>query len=152
MGYYQPPVAFEPHNFNSSTLTLNSPDLDAAHVVEALDTVEVEFKENRWATSAVASGQAIFEHMPSLEGTLKLTLMEASASSGILSQLARSNSPVTFSFTDENSPELNCSSAQARVEKHAVVKRANEVDKPEWVFVCTYLKCESGGYRIQSVV
>jgi len=151
MAYYQPPVNFKPHNFNSSTFTINSPDLDGAHVVEGLDTIEVELKENRWATKMVASGATIHEHNPSREMTIKITLLDASASQLILSQLARSDSPVTVTFTDENAPDLNCSSQQARVEKHALVKRGTETDVPEWVFVCTYGTCATGGYRLQTV-
>lgn len=151
MPYYKPPVNFEPHNFNSSTFTVNSPDLDGAVTIDGLDTIEVEFTNNRWGTQSVASGMAIHTHNPSKEGTVKITLLEASASSAILSQLARSDAPITVTFTDQNSPDLNVSSGQARLEKHAMVKRSNEVDTPEWVFVCTYMTCESGGYALQEV-
>ena len=151
MPYYKPPVNFEPHNFNSSVLTINSPDLDGPVTIDGLDTLEVEFTNNRWATQSVASGMAIHTHNPSKEGTIKCTLLEASTSSETLSALARSDSPITVTFTDQNAPLLNCSSGQARVEKHAMVRRSNEVDTPEWVFVCTYLTCESGGYRLQTV-
>lgn len=151
MPYYKPPVNFEPHNFNSSTLTINSPDLDGAVTIDGLNTIEVELTNNRWGTQSSNSGMAIHTHNPSKEGTIKITLLEASSSSAILSALARSDAPVTVTFTDANSTELNCGSGQARVEKHAVVKRSNEVDTPEWVFVCTYLTCESGGYKLQSV-
>lgn len=151
MPYYKPPVNFEPHNFNSSTLTVISADLDGPVTIDGLDTIEVEFTNNRWGTQASASGMAIHTHNPSKEGTIKITLLEASSSSATLSQLARSDAPITVTFTDQNAPELNCSSQQARVEKHAMVKRSNEVDTPEWVFVCTYMTSESGGYRLQTV-
>lgn len=151
MPYYNPPVNFEPHNFNSSVFTVNSPDLDGATTIDGLNTIEVEFTNNRWGTQSSNSGMAVHTHNPSKEGTLKITLLEASSDSAVLSQLARSDAPITVTFTDQNSPEVNCSSQQARLEKHAMVKRSNEVDTPEWVFVCTYMTCESGGYRLQTV-
>lgn len=151
MPYYKPPVNSEPHNFNSSTFTVISADLDGPTTIDGLDTIEVELTNNRWGTQSSASGMTIHTHNPSKEGTLKITLLDSSPSSAILSQLARSDAPVTVSFTDQNAPELNCSSQQARVEKHAVVRRSGEVDTPEWVFVCTYMTCETGGYRLQTV-
>jgi len=151
MPYYTPPVSYMPHNFNSSVLTINSPDLDGAFTVEALESIEVELTDNRWDVHDVNSGDAIHVHNPRRKGTIKCTIADYSQSQGFLSQLARSDSPVTVTFTDENAPELNCSSNQARIEKHATVSRSGEPSTPEWVFVCTYLTCETGGYRLQSV-
>lgn len=150
MPYYNPPIIPQPHNFNSTVVTINSPDLDGSFTVEGLDTLEVELADDRWSSQDVNSGMTCHVHNPRKKGTIKFTLMDASPSMGLLSQLARADSPVTVTVTDENAPELNASSPQARVMKHAVIKRSGEIDTPEWTFVCTYLTCESGGYRLQT--
>lgn len=145
MGFYQDQVNYEPHNFNNSTLTI-----DGVHNVKGLDTVECEPKEDRWTTKAVASGAAIANAGLSREGTFKFSFLEASETTDYLVAAMNENRPIRFRFTDSAAPNLDCSSAQAFVRKHPPVKRGKEVDVPMWEFVCTFLKCQGGAYKIQA--
>lgn len=151
MPYYKPAVDYVPHNFNSTVVSVNNPDLDGLHVIDALDTIEVEPKEVRWTTQEVASGASIHVHNPKgRAGTIKITLLDASGSTDILNVLANSDSPTSISIKDANAPNLDCSSLQARVNK-VMIKRGEEVDVPEWTFVCTVLNTRSGAYAVQTV-
>lgn len=151
MPYYVPEKDFEPHDFTTSVLSVTSPDLDGTTPLEDIDTIEVELDEDKWAVQTVSSGQSIDVKKPGRAGTIKLTFLDASPSSGTMSLLSRSDSPFRISFTDKNAPDLNCSCSQSRVRKHAMVKRSSDVDVPEWTVQCRVLKCETGGYRLQTV-
>jgi hypothetical protein len=145
MGFYQDQVDYAPHNFNTSTLVING-----THAVKGLDTVECEPKEDQWTTQSVADGTAIANAHPSQEGTFKFSFLEASASTDVLVAAMQAHTPISFSFSDSNAPNLNCSSRQAFVRKHPPVKRGKETDVPTWEFVCTYLKCAGGSYALQA--
>ena len=152
MSYYIPEKDFEPHDFISSVLTVNSVDLTGAVVIGSLDTIEVELAEDKWDDVTVASGQSIDVKVQGSKGTIKFTFLDADSSSETMSTLARSDAPITISFTDANAPLLNCSSGQGRVAKHAMVKREGKPDIAEWTVKCRTMKCETGGYRLQQVV
>jgi hypothetical protein len=145
MGFYQDQVDYQPHNFNTSTLTLNK-----THIVKGLDTVECEAKEDTWTTKAVASGAAIANAGLSREGSFKFSFLEASESTDILVAAMNANLPISFTFTDSNAPNLNCSSRQAFVRKHPPIKRGKECDIPMWELVCPFMKIAGGSYAIQS--
>jgi hypothetical protein len=150
MPYYTPPVVFEPHDFTSSTLTINCPGLSLNFAVDGLDTIEVEKTDDRWTADDVNSGMTIPVHNPRRKGMIKLTLLDASPDTTKLSQIANGDEPCTVTFTDQNAPDLNCSGGQCYLQKHAIVKRSGEPDKPEWVFSVSYLQVKSGGYRLQT--
>lgn len=150
MPFYNPDVVFEPHDFNSSILTVNCPDLDLKFAVDGLDTIEVERTDDRWMMEDCNSGMTLPVHNPRKKGTIKLTLLDASPSVGSLSEIANGNVPCTVTFTDQNAPDLNCSGQQCYLQKHSIIKRSGEVDKPEWIFQVSYLAVKSGGYRLQT--
>jgi hypothetical protein len=150
MGKYKDQVDYQPHSFNSSTLSITD-STGETHIAEGLDTVEAEPTEDEWTSQQVASGTAIMVHNPSKEGTFKFTFLEASTTTDFLVAILNAHEPVSFSFTDENAPNLNCSSGQAFLRKHAIIKRGAEADTPEWEFVCPYMKTEGGSYALQAV-
>lgn len=150
MPFYNPPVVFEPHDFNTSVLTVNCPGLELTFAIDGLDTIEVEKLDDRWMNDDVNSGMTIPVHNPRKKGTIKITLLDASPSTTQLSQVANGDFPCAVTFTDSNAPELNCSGGQCYLQKHASVKRSGEVDKPEWVFTVSYLQVKSGGYALQT--
>ena len=150
MPFYNPDVVFEPHDFTTSVFTVNCPGLELKFAVDGLDTIEVEKTDDRWTVEDCNSGMSVPVHNPRKKGMIKITVLEASPDITKLSEVANGDYPCTVTFTDSNAPDLNCSGQQAYLQKHAIVKRSGEVDKPEWVFSVTYLQCKSGGYRLQT--
>lgn len=147
MGLYKDPIEYKPHSFNSSTLTL-----DREHVVEGLDTVECEMDEDEWEQQSVASGATIPVHNPIESGEFRFTFLEASATTDWLTEKLRAHGSISFSFTDENAPNLNANSRRAYIRKRPMLKRGKEVDVPQWILSCPYLKCEGGSYALESEV
>jgi hypothetical protein len=145
MGEYKDNLDFEPHNFNTTTVTLKALESGDIHVLQALHTLEVSRKESRWTTQEVNSGVSIDVEKPSTAGSAKWTLLDASPSTDWL--FDHIDERVQVTVADSNAPNLNCS-GKGRLMVPPPIKRADTVDTPEWEVVVKYLKIRGGGYRL----
>jgi hypothetical protein len=110
-----------------------------------------EKAEDKNDTFEVASGTSIPTHNPSKKGSLTFGLMEGSPETDWLAESDDQDLALSFSFSDENAPNMGCSSGYAYIQKHPPVERTNEVPVPEWILVAGYFKMKGGSFALYSV-
>lgn len=145
MGLYKDNVEYTPHNFANTTVTLKDLTDDSTHNVEALHTIEAARKESRWETQEVNSGPSIPVEKPQTAGSVKFTILEASATTDWLND--HIDNRIQIVVSDAGAPNLNCS-CKGYLMVHPAVKRDQQADLPEWEIVSPYLKMVGGSYRL----
>lgn len=143
MGVYKDSRDYVDHDFNTTTVTVNS-----EHKVEGLEMLEVEMDEDEVSVQKSGDGLGIFVVDPSTSGTIKLTILEASATNDIMWALHKSGASFPVSVLDTAAPNLNCSGKKMKIVKRPVIKRSKEHDMIEWVCIAVYLKAEGGSYSL----
>ena len=151
MGLYPvTPQDYRPHNFNSSKLSFTCNEVTT--IIEGLHRLEAAKISNDIEDPfEVASGQGIHVELNGQAIMLKLQLLEASPSTDALVTALQTGKPVAFSFTDDNAPELNCSSRSGRFQKHPDIIREGAPQTPEWIIIAAYGRMQGGSYTLQAV-
>jgi hypothetical protein len=144
MTVYKDEINYVGHDFNTTTLTL-----DGEHVVQGLESLEVERTKDATSVQEVADGTGIFVNHPSKSGQVRFTILEASPSTSVLQTLYDSGAVFKVSVLDSNAPELDCS-GRCKIMKMPVVKRGAEADLVQWTLVAVYLKTKVGSYTLAS--
>lgn len=145
MGTYQTRRNYKVHNFNNSTLTLGG-----EHKAEGMDGFDVELDEDEVETMSVADGTGLFVENPSLKGTIKIRLLEASTTNAWLSDKRAERSTFSVGFLDSTVPDLECSAQQCRITKMPMVTRGKDPAVVEWVLKTVYLDVKGGSYSLES--
>jgi hypothetical protein len=145
MAIYRDRVNYVDHDFNNTTLSI-----DSDHVAQGLQMIEIELDEDETDIQKVADGTGLFVTNPSRSGTIKFQILEASATNDKMWELRESNSSFPVSLLDTAAPNLNCRGSYCRIGKPPVVKRGKEADVVEWMCKCIYLDVKGGSYSLQS--
>ena len=148
MGLYKDDIAFKPYSFNNSTLTLSNLDSGDTVVVQALNMIAAEPDEDKFTPSKVASGTSIQQFNPSKSGSLFFALMEGSPSTDFIVEANEANAPISWTFTDENAANHDCSSKVGYIKKAPRVERTAEVPVPEWQITNDYMTCKAGSFAL----
>lgn len=150
MPFYEEPVNFQPHNLNSTVVTISGPSIDT-FTLTGIHTIVADRTDARFTSQMSNSGMTCPVHNPSRMGTITIGLFEPSPQTKQLSDIANGDEYVTISIKDSNAPDMNASCGFAYLSKHVPISRSNEIATPEWVFECPYLNVKSGGYAVIQV-
>jgi len=110
--------------------------------------IRAEKSEDKWDTFEVASGTSIPTFNPSKKGTTTFGLMEGSPETDTIVEWDEANAPVSWSVSDENAPNMGCSSAYGNIKKHPPVERTDEVPVPEWILESGYQTLKAGSFAL----
>jgi len=146
--YLSEDLVFKPYSFNNATLTLIDLVGNESHTVQALNMIAAEPDEDKFEPTKVASGTSIQVFNPSKSGKLFFSMMEGSPTTDWVVAINEINGPLSFAFSDENAPNLDCSSPLGYIVKAPRVERTNEVPMPEWVITNDYMKCKAGSFAL----
>ena len=142
------PENFQPNDAGGIVLKISSKHIDAPLVVDGLNKVTVTPDGPKISKSKVASGMTTFNKLRVTGGKIEFEVSDSSTSMGVLSTLANLEEPVSFTFTDPVSPDLNASCGYCFFEKHADIVRNEETNNSVWVIECAVLKAKTGGFTI----
>ena len=143
MAAYKDRVNYVPHSINNVTVTI-----DGEHKIEGLELFEAEMDEDELTVQTVADGTGILVENPSRAGTIKLTFLEAGASSDKLYELLEGRDVFSVAALDAAAPDFDVHGTYCRVMKRPPIRRGREADTPEWVFVCVYLDMKGASYAL----
>jgi hypothetical protein len=146
MARYTDDVNFVDHDFSNTVVTI-----DNDHVVQSLDSIEVEFDEDENTKTTVASGHGVFNHSQVRSGIIRLGILPASASIDYIEDKLEENGQISIGIKDSAAPKFDASTQKCKVMKHPVEVRRKEQEVVVWEFTAVYMKCRSGSYKIASV-
>ena len=141
MSKYKDSLNFVDHDFATTTVTING-----THVVQGLHSVAVEFDEDENSIFTVGDGTGQFVKSQVRSGTIKLGILEASATTDALETLRTADSQFSFGITDSNVSDLKATASKCKFQKRPVLIRGKEPEVVEWTFVTPYLQCKGGSY------
>lgn len=145
MGTYQTRRNYKNHNFNKSTLTLGG-----EHKAEGMNGFDVDLDEDEVETMSVADGTGMFVENPSLKGTIKIRMLEASTTNAWLWTKRAARTTFSVGFLDEVVPDLECSAQQCRITKPPMFVRGKDPAVVEWILKTVYLDVKGGSYSLES--
>lgn len=148
MGLFRDDIVFKPYGFNNSVLTLTRLDTNETKEISCLNMIKAEPAEDKVDTFEVASGTSIPTINPSKKGSLSFGLMEGSPETDWISDTENDTLAISWSFSDENAPNMSCSCGYAHIQKHPPVERTNEVPVPEWLVIGGYVKIKGGSFAL----
>jgi len=147
MGTYKDRINYVDHDFNSTTLLINS-----EHKGEGLDTIAVEKLSDRVTVTEVADGMAILNNGKSRVGTITFECLEASATNDYMQERVDSGESFPIALSDDNAPNMKAGGGKFRVMEDPVINRGAEAAMVEWVCITAYLDGKTGAYKNQTPV
>jgi hypothetical protein len=144
MAQYQDNVDFQPHNLNTTTITLKAVESGDMHDLQGLHAMSAKLKEERWGTKSVASGMSIEVEKAPTDAVIEFDLFDPSPSTDWLWDHV--NERIQIAVSDSNSPKTKVS-AKGRLQ-HVELKREGEPDVPKWQIVVPYSSIRGGSYNI----
>lgn len=143
---YKNEINVVPHSFNTITVLL-----DNNHEVQGLDVLEVQREADRYSNRSVADGTSIHQRNESRVGTLRLEVLEGTATTDFPWDKFENDKPLTIAVVDSNAPALTVNESHFRIVKAPMLIRKNDTENVEWIFSANYLKYRGGAYRLESI-
>jgi hypothetical protein len=143
MAKYKDSLNFVDHDFTSITATYNGTDK-----VEGLDSIEVEMDDDENTITDVSDGTGNFNFNPGRKGTIRIGLLEASATSDIFWDARDGNAQFSLAVNDANAEKFKVSGQKCKIMKPPVITRRKEQEVVVWEFKCVYLEARGGSYKI----
>jgi hypothetical protein len=136
---------YKPHELNSSVLVINNETQ-----AEGVDMIEAERNSDETTIVTSADGLSLPSINPDQSGTIKLTVLEASATTDVLWDLYNAGDPFSVGVSDDVSPKFDVKGQNCYITKAPIVRRGPDADRVEWTFVCGYLDIRGGSYDLLS--